>query len=145
MPELPEVETIARTLRPELVGKTIVEAEVRWRRTIASPSVRKFKEQICGQEILEVGRRAKFLVLRLSSLTLLFHLRMSGDLRIERSGLKPLKHDRLILLLSSLLSAPSSSLLSAPSSGVLSAASSSLLSAPSSSLLSAPSSAHDSS
>ena len=97
MPELPEVETFARTLRPELVGKTIVAAEVRWRPTISSPSVPKFKEQIRGQEIRAVGRRAKFLVLQLSSRTLLFHLRMSGDLRILPGPLKPQKHDRLLL------------------------------------------------
>ncbi len=100
MPELPEVETFARTLRPELVGRTIVSADVRWRRTIALPSVPRFKSQIMGQRIQAVSRRAKFLVLDLSSLTLLFHLRMSGDLRIERGPLKPQKHDRLILYLS---------------------------------------------
>ncbi len=100
MPELPEVETFARTLRPQLTGKTILSADVRWRRTIALPSVRKFKAQIQGQQILEVDRRAKFLVLHLSSLTLLFHLRMSGDLRVESGPFRPQKHDRLVLLLS---------------------------------------------
>lgn len=99
MPELPEVETIARTLRPQLLGKTIVAAEVRWRRTISTPSVPKFKERIRGQEIREVGRRAKFLILQLSTQTLLFHLRMSGDLRIAPGPLKPQKHDRLLLQL----------------------------------------------
>ena len=99
MPELPEVETFARTLRPDLIGRTILDADVRWRRTVASPSVRDFKEQIRGQEIRGVNRRAKFLVLELSSLTLLLHLRMSGDLRIEPAPLKPRKHDRLILTL----------------------------------------------
>lgn len=97
MPELPEVETYARTLRPDLVGRTILAAEVRWRRTIATPSVARFKEQIRGQQILNVSRRAKFLVLGLSPLTLLFHLRMSGDLRIEAGEFKRRKHDRLIL------------------------------------------------
>ncbi len=107
MPELPEVETFARTLRPELIGKTIVAADIRWQRTIALPSVRKFKAWIEGQRILEVDRRAKFLVLHLSALTLLFHLRMSGDLRVERGPFKPQKHDRLILLLSDGLPAAS--------------------------------------
>ena len=38
MPELPEVETIARKLEPDLIGKTILEADLRWARTLAMPS-----------------------------------------------------------------------------------------------------------
>ena len=108
MPELPEVETIARTLRPELVGKTILEANVRWAGTIAVPSVRKFRELIKGREITNVSRRAKFLAIRLQQplapqdkvYNLLIHLRMSGDLLIREGKIKPEKHDRLILMLS---------------------------------------------
>ena len=100
MPELPEVETIARLLRPDLIGRTVVDARVRWPRTIAYPSVRSFKRQIAGQVIQEVTRRAKFLHVRLSGGDLLFHLRMSGDLELKPAGGKPSKHDRLILLLS---------------------------------------------
>jgi len=99
MPELPEVETIARKLRPHLLGKVIQEAELRWARTLASPAPRKFKGLIRGQVIREVTRRAKFFILRLSDLSLLIHLRMSGDLVIKQNGIKPEKHDRLILRL----------------------------------------------
>ena len=100
MPELPEVETIVRTLRPELVGRTILEADVRWARTVAAPSVKKFKEQIKGQEIIAVSRRAKFVNIQLSDFNLFIHLRMSGDLIIKSSKIKAEKHDRLILNLS---------------------------------------------
>jgi len=100
MPELPEVETIARKLEPDLVGKTIKEADLRWSRTLATPSPKKFKEQIAGQKILKVSRRAKYFILHLSSFTLLVHLRMSGDLNIRNSTTQPEKHDRLILKLS---------------------------------------------
>ncbi len=107
MPELPEVETIARTLRPQLIGKRIVEADVRWARTVAMPSVKKFKEQIKGQKIVAVSRRAKFLNIQLLTLrepqgkayNLLIHLRMSGDLLVKQGKIKPEKHDRLILTL----------------------------------------------
>ncbi len=99
MPELPEVETIARGLRPQLVGMTILEADVRWARTVAMPSVRRFKQQIRGQVIQDVGRRAKFLRIRLSDLELLIHLRMSGDLALKEERTRPEKHDRLILSL----------------------------------------------
>ncbi len=107
MPELPEVETIARTLRPQLIGNRIIEADVRWARTVAMPSAKKFKEQIKGQVIQEVSRRAKFLNIQLTSLqdpqgkayNLLIHLRMSGDLVIKQGKIKPEKHDRLIFYL----------------------------------------------
>lgn len=99
MPELPEVETIIRALRPQLIGRTILEADVRWARTVAAPSARKFREQIKGQQVREVTRRGKFLNLQLSTLHLLIHLRMSGDLSIKEGKIVPEKHDRLILTL----------------------------------------------
>lgn len=100
MPELPEVETIARRLEPDLVGKKIKEANLRWSRTLAIPSQKKFKQQIQGQQIQEVTRRAKYLILKLSDFHLLIHLRMSGDLLVKNSTSEPQKHDRLIIKLS---------------------------------------------
>jgi formamidopyrimidine-DNA glycosylase len=107
MPELPEVETIARYLRDgkdglPLVGQTIREAEVLWARSVAEPGADEFSHRITGQAVVEIRRRAKFLVLRLSRDHLLVHLRMSGDLRMEpeQDGTghrRPLAaHDRLV-------------------------------------------------
>ena len=100
MPELPEVETFARQLKPTLVGKQILAADLRWGRTLAIPSPRKFKQLIQGQKILDVGRRAKFLNIQLEEYSLLIHLRMSGDLLVRDSTIRPAKHDRLIIKLS---------------------------------------------
>jgi formamidopyrimidine-DNA glycosylase len=100
MPELPEVETIARKLGPDLVGRRVLSADLLWRRTLAFPSARKFKAQIQGQEIREVSRRAKFLIVQLAEYSLLIHLRMSGDLLIRNSTIRPELHDRLIIKLS---------------------------------------------
>jgi len=100
MPELPEVETIARILKPDLIGRTILSADLRWSRTLAMPSPKKFKEQIKGQKIVDIGRRAKYLIIQLADFHLLVHLRMSGDLFIKDSTNKPEKHDRLVLKLS---------------------------------------------
>ena len=100
MPELPEVETIARGLKDELIGKTILEADVFWARTLATPTLKKFKEQITGQKIIGVTRRAKYLILQLKNYNLLIHLRMSGDLILRDSKIKPEKHDRVTLWLS---------------------------------------------
>ncbi|MDK1028054.1 MAG: DNA-formamidopyrimidine glycosylase [Anaerolineae bacterium] len=97
MPELPEVETIVRKLRPDLVGKTITNAKLLWPRTLASPSPKLFKRQIRGQKIEKVSRRAKYLDIKLSDFHLFIHLRMSGDLYIKENKAPLEKHDRLIL------------------------------------------------
>jgi formamidopyrimidine-DNA glycosylase len=84
MPELPEVETIKRDLRPLLVGRTITGVTVGWEGCVDRPSVRGFCDQVTGRRIEDVGRRGKFLVLSLSGeRTLLVHLRMTGSLLIE--------------------------------------------------------------
>jgi formamidopyrimidine-DNA glycosylase len=99
MPELPEVETFARTLRPVLAGQVIAAAQVLWPRTLAEPTVDEFAPRISGQSILDTGRRGKYLLFRLSADTLIIHLRMSGDLQVQPAG-SSARHDRLILALS---------------------------------------------
>jgi formamidopyrimidine-DNA glycosylase len=105
MPELPEVETIARILRqgapqqPSILGRHILGADLLWERTLAKPSPGEFSRRITGQVINTIGRRGKFLVFQLSRNWLLLHLRMSGDLLVKpaRSALET--HDRLVLTL----------------------------------------------
>jgi formamidopyrimidine-DNA glycosylase len=99
MPELPEVETIVRNLHPALIGRGILSADLRWRRSLAVPTPVKFKRQIQGQQIQEISRRAKFIHIELSKAHLIIHLRMSGDLLAVLGGYQPGKHDRLILKL----------------------------------------------
>ena len=104
MPELPEVETITRSLRQEkrtgfsVLGQTIEDVVILWKRTIAVPTVEEFKQRIKGQVIREVSRRGKYIVMSLSTDTLLFHLRMSGDL-YQKSETESGKHDRVIFIL----------------------------------------------
>jgi formamidopyrimidine-DNA glycosylase len=100
MPELPEVETIARALKPDLVGRTIISADLRWSRTLAIPSPSQFKKLVTGQKIVNVSRRAKYVIIHLEDYNLLIHLRMSGDLMIRAGKIKAEKHDRLLLHLS---------------------------------------------
>ena len=99
MPELPEVETVARSIEPDVVGRTIVAADVRWARTVATPSLKKFKSQVQGQRILGVSRRAKYIILQLENYNLLIHLRMSGDLTVRKGKIQAETHDRVILSL----------------------------------------------
>lgn len=108
MPELPEVETIVRSLRrgdgsahSGVVCKTIQYAQVLWARSLALPAADEFVQMVAGQKILSVNRRGKFLVFQLEKQTLLVHLRMSGDLFVEREpGSRNTLHDRVILLFS---------------------------------------------
>lgn len=100
MPELPEVETIARSLRPELTGRLVQSVHLLWRRTLAIPSPEGFADQISGREITGVVRRAKYLDIQLADFHLFIHLRMSGDLYLRPLPYLPEKHDRLTLELS---------------------------------------------
>lgn len=100
MPELPEVETIVRGLRAadNIIGKTIINSQVLWQRSLAVPLPVEFQNQIRGQQILAVDRRGKFIVIKLTRQILLIHLRMSGDIFVENTAAtRNDKHDRVIL------------------------------------------------
>jgi formamidopyrimidine-DNA glycosylase len=103
MPELPEVETICIGLRkgyagrPSILGRNIFEAHVHWDRTIQTPSVDEFVRYIRGQNIRDVSRRGKFIVIHLSRDFLIVHLRMSGDLFYREDHESAATHDRVVL------------------------------------------------
>jgi formamidopyrimidine-DNA glycosylase len=97
MPELPEVEHISRGLRPLLVGRTIVGAAVLWPRTVAFPDVDQFSARLLGRRVESVGRRGKYVVIRLDVGYLLIHLKMSGRLRWVSLDEPAAPHTRLIL------------------------------------------------
>jgi formamidopyrimidine-DNA glycosylase len=81
MPELPEVETVCRTLRPLLVGHRIDDAHVLWDRTLANTSTDIFRDMVAGSMIEDVSRRAKFVRIHLDrGLLVTIHLRMTGEL-----------------------------------------------------------------
>jgi formamidopyrimidine-DNA glycosylase len=90
MPELPEVETIVQRLRngtpevPPVPGHTIQSVKVTWARIIEEPDPQTFKQKLVGQTIQDVSRRGKFLHFSLDKGHLIGHLRMSGDMRMER-------------------------------------------------------------
>jgi formamidopyrimidine-DNA glycosylase len=81
MPELPEVETVARQLEPELRGRRILRLEVldgRWSRPVPPDEL---GEAVGGRTIRGLGRRGKYLLLELDrEQTLVMHLRMTGNL-----------------------------------------------------------------
>jgi formamidopyrimidine-DNA glycosylase len=86
VPELPEVETIARGLATAVTGKTISAAEVTLPKVV-SPDAARFARDVRGERIDSVGRRGKFVVVGLSSgRSLVVHLRMTGRLIVQTAG-----------------------------------------------------------
>ena len=87
MPELPEVETTVRTLRPDLLGRTIVGVRgIDYPPLVVPLPPEDFAQRVVGRQILAVGRRAKFILLHLDNDEILsVHLRMSGRLYITAS------------------------------------------------------------
>lgn len=103
MPELPEVETIVSDLRKQgVVGERVVDVSINWPRSIAIPSHQNFIKVIKGKKIVDIHRRAKYLVFELSDgYFLLIHLRMSGRLTLCKSSDQKSPHEHVILLLAS--------------------------------------------
>ncbi|MCA1686701.1 MAG: DNA-formamidopyrimidine glycosylase, partial [Planctomycetia bacterium] len=67
MPELPEVETMVRGLRPALVGRVVDEATVHDVFLLQTGTAEEFKERVSGSEIGRVDRRGKWVVITLSA------------------------------------------------------------------------------
>jgi len=103
MPELPEVETIVKALRlggrggEALPGRKVSAVDVLWHRTAATPTGDVWLRMLAGQQLLDVTRRGKFVVMPFERDTLLIHLRMSGDLRVEPTTADIKPHDRLLI------------------------------------------------
>jgi formamidopyrimidine-DNA glycosylase len=100
MPELPEVETVARGLRAALVGSTIAGVEVRWARSVVPSDPPTFAGRLTGQAVTGVERRGKWVVVALSGGdTLLVHLRMTGRLVLESEECLDDRHLRVVFFL----------------------------------------------
>ncbi len=101
MPELPEVEVICRGIRPLVTGRTVKNIWSSGMKLRATVPVDKLKDTLSGDTIINVTRRAKYLLLHFRSSTLLIlHFGMTGNLGIFDPGKPPgkKKHDHLGLL-----------------------------------------------
>jgi formamidopyrimidine-DNA glycosylase len=100
VPELPEVETIARGLHARVRGKRIAKVHIAWQRTVDARSLP--LSELVGKQITGVGRIGKYVAIQLSGgFTLAVHLRMTGQLlvgslerRYDSSGTGDRKHER---------------------------------------------------
>lgn len=100
MPELPEVETTRRGIAPWVAGFEINEVIVRHYR-LRTPVPEDLAERLAGKQVGEIDRRAKYLLLPVANGHLLWHLGMSGSLRLVNIGTPPKKHDHIDLVMSS--------------------------------------------
>lgn len=97
MPELPEVETVVRTLTGLVVGKTIERVSVHLGRIIRTPDdVEEFKSQVAGQTIHAIKRRAKFIQFVLDRDVLISHLRMEGRYGLYQAEEPVEKHTHVV-------------------------------------------------
>ncbi len=97
MPELPEVETVARGLEQALIGDSFSKITLR-RENLRFPFPKGFAKTLTNKQITRIGRRAKYLLISLEDGTVMIgHLGMSGSFRIEKTPVKIFdKHDHVI-------------------------------------------------
>ncbi len=94
MPELPEVETVRRGLSPTFIGARIAHAQAR-RPNLRFPFPERFVARLEGCRVLDLRRRAKYLLADLDSgETLAMHLGMSGSFRVEEQPVGQFYHPR---------------------------------------------------
>jgi len=100
VPELPEVEVIRRGLIPHLVGRRITQVLTSNRRLRLPVPRAKLKSLIQGSQVEGVDRRAKYLLLYVSSgAVMVLHLGMTGRLAFFAYGNPKVPHDHLRFLL----------------------------------------------
>ena len=96
MPELPEVEVVARALRPRLLGRRILSVKT-YTDSLRRPLRLRGKRALLGRTIIDVRRRAKFLIIEVEGRhIILIHLGMSGACRICPAGEPRRKHEHVI-------------------------------------------------
>lgn len=94
MPELPEVETVRKDLGRHLAGKVITKMKVR-RPDLREPITRGIAGKVSGNKVVDVGRRAKYILVGFKNGTMVIHLGMSGTVRADPPGARPAKHDHV--------------------------------------------------
>lgn len=98
MPELPEVETVRRTLKKQILGKRINSIKILYAGIIAT-DVDSFQKNIIGEHFIDIDRRGKFLIFELDHYYLVSHLRMEGKFFIKSFDAKIEKHEHIIFYL----------------------------------------------
>lgn len=93
MPEMPEVETVRRSLEPFVLNRTIKKVHVYRNDMVQRTLLDDFKEKLKGEMIHEIKRRGKYLLFILDHFILISHLRMEGKYYVEPSNTEKMKHE----------------------------------------------------
>ena len=101
MPELLEYETTRRGIAPHTVGLEVTSCIIR-NSNLRWPVQDDLPHQLTGQRLNEISRRGKYLLLHFANGTLLWHLGMSGNLRVIDAKKSPEKHDHVDLVFGSI-------------------------------------------
>ncbi|HEY8911103.1 MAG TPA: bifunctional DNA-formamidopyrimidine glycosylase/DNA-(apurinic or apyrimidinic site) lyase [Desulfosporosinus sp.] len=100
MPELPEVETIRRTLSEHVTDLKIEEITLIWPASVCGWKDKGFEDLVTGRRIKMIDRRGKYLLIRLDEdLTLIAHMRMTGRLNYYPDHQEPEKHTHVVFRL----------------------------------------------
>ncbi len=101
MPELPEVETVVRALRPSVLGRAITEINVLWSKELHNSDPQSFADRVTGQQVQQLTRRGKYILFMLTHDVLAVHLKMTGRLYVA-SPLEDRPDDRWVRVIFSL-------------------------------------------
>ncbi|MED5475482.1 MAG: DNA-formamidopyrimidine glycosylase [Candidatus Neomarinimicrobiota bacterium] len=85
MPELPEVETVVRSIKPQIVDKKIMSLHVFWTNTLSTHSPLKINKLLKNKLITSVSRRGKYIIIHLEKNFIVIHLRMTGKLIYQKN------------------------------------------------------------
>ncbi|WP_173915869.1 DNA-formamidopyrimidine glycosylase [Halobacillus sp. Marseille-Q1614] len=97
MPELPEVETVRKTLKNLILKKEIQDVSIFWGNIIKKPQDPEiFKSWLKGQTMQEIKRQGKFLVFEMDDISMVSHLRMEGKFGVYESAVPRPKHTHVI-------------------------------------------------
>jgi len=97
VPELPEVETVRRSLAPHVVGRRVERVEARRIKLRRGIDPRPWRARVLGATLERIGRRGKYLLLEFDRATAVIHLGMSGRLQLARPGTERDPHTHLVL------------------------------------------------
>lgn len=99
MPELPEVETVIRTLEHQIKDAEIEKVQVIYPKLVDNLDPREFENKLKGQHFRKFERRGKYLIFELDDYILVSHLRMEGKFYVEPDLKVKDKHTHLIISL----------------------------------------------
>ena len=92
MPELPEVETVTKSIKKHLLNRKFKTLSINWPKVLHNFSEKDFQKKIKDQKIINIYRRAKYIILEFKTCIIAIHLRMTGKLYVVTKIDKQNKH-----------------------------------------------------